>query len=93
MASFDAPFHNFLGMRFEKRQTFFEKNVCRFPVSIPRKYWTGAFAGSPRGRVVAGLFIHEKERNNRQWTESYQQAAGRRLQSQRKGKRKRERPP
>ena len=30
MASFDAPFHNFLGMRFEKRQTFFKKKFLPF---------------------------------------------------------------
>jgi hypothetical protein len=76
-----------------KNGKLFSKNFCRFLIFIPRKYWTGVFAGSPRGRVVAGLFIHEKERNDRQWTESYQQAAGRRLESERKGKRKRERPP
>jgi hypothetical protein len=38
MAPFGAPFHYFLGMRFEKRQTFFKKNLCRFLISIPRKY-------------------------------------------------------
>ena len=64
MASFDAPFHNFLGMRFGKRQTFFKKflpfldfhseeildrRVCRF---APWPSGRGAFHSRKRKGTI-----------------------------------------